>query len=93
MIKYIPMCSNERFIMLKKLLILVTICLAVTSCASWFSSSQEIPDSPTVGGKQDSSDMLFGQAESVSPAPTSVPSATSTSVPAIAPTTIPSSIK
>lgn len=60
--------------MLKKLLVLALLCVSVTSCASWFSSSQEIPDSPTVGGRQDSSDMLFGQAES-NPAPvaTAVP--------------------
>ena len=50
--------------MYKKLLILVVMSVAVTSCASWFSSSKEIPDAPAVGGKQDSSDMLFGQAES-----------------------------
>ncbi len=55
--------------MLKKLFVLLAVCITVTSCASWFTSSQEIADSPTVGGRQDSSDMLFGQAES-SPAPT-----------------------
>lgn len=71
--------------MLKKLLILMTTCVAVTSCASWFSSSQEIPDSPNVGGRQDSSDMLFGQAESISPAPTVTPSAIGTSAPVVAP--------
>ncbi len=67
--------------MLKKLLILTLLCVSVASCASWFSSSQEIPDSPTVGGKQDSSDMLFGQAES-NPAPvaTAVPASTAPEV-------------
>ena len=50
--------------MLKKLFVLLAVCITVTSCASWFTSSQEIADNPTVGGKQDSSDMLFGQAES-----------------------------
>ena len=59
--------------MLKKLFVLLAVCITVSSCASWFTSSQEIPDSPTVGGKQDSSDMLFGQAES-NPAPTPAPS-------------------
>ncbi len=50
--------------MLKKLFALFTVCVVATSCASWFTSSQEIPDNPIVGGRQDSSDMLFGQAES-----------------------------
>ena len=54
--------------MLKRLLIFAFLCLSVVSCASWFTSSQEVADSPTVGGKQDSSDMLFGQAESSAPA-------------------------
>ncbi|MDQ5921516.1 MAG: hypothetical protein QG673_1575 [Pseudomonadota bacterium] len=57
--------------MLKKVLALVIILTSVVSCASWFTSSQENPDSPAVGGRQDSSDMLFGQAESSpTPAPT-----------------------
>lgn len=54
--------------MLKKLLALAVVSISIVSCASWFTSSQEIPDSPTVGGRQDSSDMLFGQAESTSAA-------------------------
>lgn len=62
--------------MLKKLLVLALLCVSVVSCANWFTSSQEIPDSPTVGGRQDSSDMLFGQAESNSqPAATPAPTA------------------
>ena len=70
--------------MLKKLFVLLAVCITVTSCASWFTSSQEIADSPTVGGKQDSSDMLFGQAES-SPAPTPASSvASAASAPASA---------
>ena len=51
----------------KKILALVFVVFSMASCASWFTSSQENPDSPSVGGRQDSSDMLFGQAESVSP--------------------------
>ena len=72
--------------MLKKLLVLALLCVSVTSCASWFSSSQEIPDSPTVGGRQDSSDMLFGQAESnPAPAPTAVPVTPPATMPATTP--------
>ncbi len=70
--------------MLKKLLVLLAMCVTVTSCASWFTSSQEIPDSPTVGGKQDSSDMLFGQAESN---PSAKPS--TASAPVMAPSVAP----
>ena len=67
--------------MLKKLLIFMFLCVSAVSCANWFTSSQEVPDSPNVGGRQDSSDMLFGQAESSSPAP-AASTTTSESAPA-----------
>lgn len=35
--------------------------MLLASCASWFGSSDSVPDNPAVGGRQDSSDMLFGQ--------------------------------
>lgn len=53
--------------MLKKILATAVIFSCLTSCASWFGSSQEVENNPAVGGRQDSSDMLFGQAESSSP--------------------------
>ena len=53
--------------MLKKILATAIIFSCLTSCASWFGSSQEVENNPAVGGRQDSSDMLFGQAESAPP--------------------------
>ncbi len=53
--------------MLKKMLAIAIILTSLVSCASWFTSSQEDENNPAVGGRQDSSDMLFGQAESSPP--------------------------
>ena len=53
--------------MLKKILTAAVILSGLASCASWFGSSQENENNPAVGGRQDSSDMLFGQAESSPP--------------------------
>lgn len=69
--------------MLKKLFALAIVMISLASCASWFGSSQENPDSPTVGGRQDSSDMLFGQAESLPAAQSSAPMAASGTVKAM----------
>ena len=53
--------------MLRRMLAIAIILTSLVSCASWFGSSQEDENNPAVGGRQDSSDMLFGQAESSAP--------------------------
>ena len=45
---------------IKKIILILSVSILTTSCASWFNSSEKVNDNPAVGGRQDSSDMLFG---------------------------------
>lgn len=59
-------------VMFGKFLMAVMLCFSLVACASWWSSSsstatssgKQPPNAPDVGGRQYSSDFLFGQAAS-----------------------------
>jgi hypothetical protein len=47
--------------MFKKIICGVFILSSLNACSSWFTSSTENPDTPAVGGHQESSSVLFGE--------------------------------